>query len=254
MPISVERDGYMVRLMIDHPPMNQIDDEARQGLSETLDRLAEDPGVRVLALTGAGGKAFSAGADIRGLGTMADPARAREYAGAWDELYRKIREFPAPTIAAVNGLALGGGFELVLSTDLRVAAEHARFGCTAANLGLVTSLHSLMAELPPALARELFFTARHVGADEALRLGLINRSVPGTDLVSAVAELAEQVLGRAPLALVRGKRLMRQAPLMSRAEHDQHHLEAFVELTRTDDHREGVRAFLEKRRPRFQGR
>lgn len=254
-PIRAEISGAVARITIDNPPVNQIDADSRTSFLDTLDRLAAAPGVRVLVLTGAGEQAFCAGADIRGLAAVdGDPVEAEAYAAAWDELYRRIREFPHPVIAAVNGYALGGGFEILLSTDIRIAAEHARVGCTAANLGLVTSIHSLATALPLPVAKELFFTARHVAADEACRMGLVNRVVPLADLEAAVAAMAEQILQRAPLAVSKGKALMASARSTERADHDLLHREAFVMLTQTEDHREARRAFGERRRPEFRGR
>jgi enoyl-CoA hydratase len=250
----MERQGDVARIVLENPPMNQLDRQARIDLTEALNDLAADPGLRVLVLTGAGDQAFCAGADIRELAAIQRAEAAGAYAAAWDELYRQIREFPCPTVAAVGGYALGGGFEILLNTDIRIACEHARLGCTAANIGLVTSIHSLAAQLPPAVAKELFYTARHITAGEALQLGLVNRVVPVKRLAETVAEVAREICLRAPLAVRRGKSLFASAAVLGRPEHDRLQQGDFADLVETADHREGVRAFLEKRRPVFQGK
>lgn len=252
MGLHVAVAGGVARITLDNPPMNPIDAATHAALAGALDRLSADPGVRVLVLTGAGDQAFCAGADLKEVAALA-PEAVAPFCRRWDHLYRAVREFPAPVIAAVNGYALGGGFEILLNCDLRVAADHARLGCTAANIGLVTSTHSLMRQLPPPLAREMFFTARHLTAAEALQWGLVNRVVPAAELGATTDALVAAVLARAPLALRRGKALMNQAPDLPREEHDQLHLQAFADLAATRDHREAVQAFLAKRPPRWRG-
>lgn len=247
MPLRIAVHDHVARVTLDYPPMNQLAIEARDELAAALGHLAAAGDIRALVLTGAGDQAFCAGADLRDLAAL-PPGAAAAFCAAWDELYRLVREFPAPVIAAVNGYALGGGFEILLNCDLRVAADHARMGCTAANIGLVTSTHSLMHQLPPALARELFFTARHLSAAEAQQWGLVNRAVPAAELGAAVDALVAEVVARPPLAVRRGKALLHAAPRLSRAEHDELHRRAFVELAATREHREAVQAFLAKRR------
>lgn len=253
MPIHTEINGPVARILIDSPPMNQIDAQTHAALGAALDQAARDPAVRVLVLTGAGQQAFCAGADIAGLVGDRTPPEVDAFCAAWDELYRKVREFPHPTVAAVNGYALGGGFELLLNTDIRIAASHAKMGATAANLGLVTSIHSLAAHLPLPLAKELFYTARHLTASDALQMGLVNWVVAPDELEAATQEIVGQIIRRAPLSLQAAKTLFHLAPQMSRSAHDDLHRQAFVELSQTADHREGVRAFLERRRANFRG-
>jgi enoyl-CoA hydratase/carnithine racemase len=254
-PIHTEVSGPIARITIENPPMNQIDPETHTAFMDALVTLAARSDIRVLVLTGAGDRAFCAGADIKGLAAaQRSPAEVEKYAAAWDELYRRIRVFPHPTVAAVNGYALGGGFEILLSTDIRIVAGHAKMGSTAGNLGLITSIHSLATQLPLPLAKELFFTARHVTAVEALQMGLVNRVVPLAELGAAVDAMVEQILCRAPLAVVKAKELMHMALVTDRDEHDLVHRQNFVALAQTEDHREGLRAFVERRRPQFSGR
>lgn len=246
-PVTLERPAPGVAwLELAVPPRNQLRPAVRAALRERLDELAADADLTALVLSGAGG-VFSAGNDIGELAEL--PAEAvAAFALEWDELYAALRDFPAPTIAAVPGYALGGGFELMLSCDLRVLAEDARVGCTAARLGLVTSTYSLAREVGPARAKELFFTARHLTAAEALQLGLANRVVPAAQLRAETLRLAAEIAANPQLAVRAGKRLIEQVDGLDRGAHDVHHRTAFVELTASEQHGEAVRAFLDRPR------
>ena len=228
------------------PPRNVLRRAVRAALRERLRELALEPELTAVVLSGASG-VFSAGNDIDELAELA-PDEVEAFTLEWDELYLALRDFPAPTIAAVPGYALGGGFELMLSCDLRVLTEDARVGCTAARLGLVTSTYSLARELGPARAKELFFTARHLTAAEALELGLANRVVPASELRAATLRLAAEIAESPARAVRAGKRLIDQVEGLGREAHDVRHRAAFADLAASAEHAGAVRAFLGRRR------
>jgi enoyl-CoA hydratase/carnithine racemase len=229
-------------LTLENPPANQLTMAIRAELHGRLASLATDGGLRALVLSGSG-RGFSAGNDLQELGELA-PTEGAAFAADWDELYLRIREFPAPVVAAAHGFALGGGFEILLSCDLRVLASGTKLGCTAAKIGVVTSTYSLVRQLGAALAQELFFTARSLDAEEAFRRGLVNRVVPQASLEPEVLRLCAQIAEQ-PIGAVRlGKRLMNLAHDLSRSEHDQLQQRLFAELTDGDEHRVAIQDFV----------
>jgi enoyl-CoA hydratase/carnithine racemase len=238
--------------------MNALNTEVRQGISDSLRRFREDAEVWVAIITGAGDRAFCAGADLKEMSnTLSSEAASGSFnvpipAGPGGDV-----QTWKPIIAAINGYCLAGGLELALRCDLRVAAEHARFGLTEVSRGIIPGgggTQRLPRAVPTALAMELIFTAKHITAEEAYRIGLINRVVPADQLMAAAEELADQINANAPLAvraskeaIVRGLEMslddgLRLEGLLSRA----------VRLS--EDAREGPRAFAEKRQANFQGR
>jgi enoyl-CoA hydratase len=228
-------------------------------LSALRDRLREVSGdgqTRVVVLTGAGDKAFAAGADIKymsGLGVEA----AREWGALGHECGRLLETIPQPTIAAVNGFALGGGCELALACDLRYASSTARLGQPEINLGIIPGwggTQRLARVCGLGVAKELILTGRLVGADEALRIGLVNGVYEPEELVEKTLETARLLAAKSPLALAAAKAAINRSLAGDHAANLEAEAERFGDLFASEDSKEGLTAFVEKREPHFTGR
>jgi enoyl-CoA hydratase len=236
--------------------MNALNLETLTALRDQLAELAEDVDTRVVVLTGAGDRAFIAGADIKymsGLGV--------EDAKAWGDLGhqagRLLETMKQPTIAAINGFALGGGCELALACDLRYASSTAKLGQPEINLGIIPGwggTQRLARTTTLGFAKELILTGRTVDADEALRRGLVNEVTEPTDLLPRVMAVAVQLAAKSPLALEAAKQALNRALAGDHAENLTREADRFGDLFASDDAKEGLTAFAEKREPTFRGR
>jgi len=237
---------------------NAMSVEMWQGLAEILADFREDSGVRVVIMTGAGGKAFVSGADISQFEKRRANADAQEeYARLTNDGRARLADFPKPKIAAIQGFCLGGGLAIAMQADLRIASANSQFGIPAARLGIAYAfdgLRTLVQLVGPAHARMILYTANRIDAEEAARIGLINKVVPEESLADAVLELARTIAGNAPLSVAANK-LCIDNILKDPADRD---LDAVARAGRmcldSEDYREGRTAFMEKRQPRFQGR
>ena len=211
---------------------------------------------RVIVITGAGEKSFVAGGDLADLNSRQGLAHYQEFAEDIHRVFRRIEISDKPTIAAVNGWALGGGTELLLAMDLRILADSAMIALTEINLGLFPGAggtQRIIRQVAPCLAKELMFTGGRISADEAVRIGLANRAVPKDQLMAQVLALAEQIAGKSPLVLKLLKRTLRDGadmPLANALAHEQAMIGLVLD---TRDAHEGIGAFLEKREARFAG-
>jgi enoyl-CoA hydratase/carnithine racemase len=238
--------------------MNALNTAVRQGLAQSWQRFRDDPNAWVAIVTGAGERAFCAGADLK------EMSATREAEAAGTQSMAQVPNGPGgetstwkPIIAAINGYCLAGGLELALRCDLRIAAEHARFGLTEVTRGIIPGgggTQRLPRAVPVALAMELIFTGKHITAEEAFRFGLLNRVVPAEQVMPAAEELARQIIANAPLAVRATKEAIMRGLDMSLD--DGLRLEALISRTvrLTEDSREGPKAFAEKRPANFQGR
>ncbi|HEY8792052.1 MAG TPA: enoyl-CoA hydratase-related protein [Gaiellaceae bacterium] len=252
--IRVEREETVAILTIDRQEaLNALDVATLIELRDRLRELADDDSARVVIVTGAGEKAFVAGADIKYMSGL-DVEQAKEWGALGHETGRLLETMPKPTIAAINGFALGGGCELALACDLRFAASGAKLGQPEVNLGIIPGwggTQRLARLCGLGVAKELIFTGRVVGAEEALRIGLVN--AVHDPVLGKAGEVAMLLASKSPIAL----RLMKE--LANRAlggDHEQN-LEAegetFGELFSSADAKEGLAAFVEKREPVFRG-
>jgi enoyl-CoA hydratase/carnithine racemase len=252
-------DGPIGWMTYDNPSrLNAVSQEMQNGVVRAVRAFTADPEVRVVIVHGAGDKAFVSGADISEFGEKRAAVEARavydgtvaSVAAAWDA-------FDRPVIAMIRGYCLGFGLLAAMQADIRIAADDAQFGIPAARLGLgyaSTGVEALLRLVGPAFTSEILFSAGRFSADDALRMGLVNRVVPVDALESTVLELARGIADNAPLTVRAAKAAIRDAQREAPAR-DRALVDALVEACfRSEDYREGRAAFLEKRSPRFEGR
>jgi enoyl-CoA hydratase len=247
-----ERQGNIEILTINRPEArNAINLATATALSDALDEIETDDDVRVVVLTAAGDKAFSAGMDLKAFATGEFPITEKGFGGITK------RDFPKPLIAACNGSALAGGCEIMLSCDLVVTADHAKFGIPEVARGLVAGAGGLIRlpnRIPRAIALEMALTAEPIDATRALEIGLVNRVVPGDQLMTEAMALAGRIAKNAPLAVRLSKQVMLQASELPEAEAWDVNDAVFGEIGRSSDAMEGAIAFAEKREPNWTGK
>jgi crotonobetainyl-CoA hydratase len=252
-------EGEILVVTLDRPKANAIDVATSLALSEVFERLQRDDEIRVAVLTGAGSRFFSAGWDLKAAAS-GEPIDADHGPGGFGGL-TELFGLRKPVIAAVNGLALGGGFELALAADLVVAAEHAEFALPEVTLGMVADAGGVLRlprRLPPVVATELLLTGRRMSAAEALRWGLVNRVTPADELLDQALRLARDICASAPLAVAAVKEIVAAtAALDLEAAYRVLRvgdLPAYRAMLTSADAKEGPQAFVERRPPRWPGR
>ncbi len=257
--ILVQQDRSIATVVFNRPKMrNAISLAMWQELARVTEGLATDDSIRAVVFRGAGTEAFAAGADISEFQeNRKDSASALHYNKQTAAAYTAIRSCPKPTVAMVYGFCMGGAMAIAMACDLRFAAEGARFGIPAAKLNIiypVDAVAQLVQLVGPAYAKDILYSARAVDATDALAIGFIQRLVPKEQLEPATYEYLQKVAENAPMS-VRGSKVMIQAILDGLTEARRAHLRTLaLEVFDSEDFKEGTRAFLEKRVPRFQGR
>jgi enoyl-CoA hydratase len=259
--LLVERRGPAVFVTLNRPAAaNALSRALVAELTKLLGALASEiaggADLRALVLTGAGDRAFSAGADLkeRRTWTLDD---TRVFLGEINALMNAVAGFPRPVVAAVNGVAFGGGLELALAADIRIAAESAEMGLTETRLGIIPGAggtQRLARIAGVAVAKELILTGRRIGAARAQELGLVSEVVPAADLPAAAARWAAELVAAAPLALDAAKRAIDEGLALPLAEALKIERARYEEVLVTEDRNEGLAAFVEKRPPVYKGR
>lgn len=256
-PVLVERKGNVALVTLNRPEaMNAINTEMAQSLSRVFSELDSDDETRVIVLTGAGEKAFSAGADLKeriGLSLQGLEAQRRMLVRAFDA----VGSARKPVIAAVNGYALGGGFELALLCDFIIAGDHAKLGLPEVKRGIIPGgggTQTLPRLVGKAVAKQMIFTGEPIDAQEAFRLGIVVKVVPGSKVVDEALEIAEVIARNAPLAVIQAKRAIDVGVEIDLQSGRAFELEAYNVCLRSEDREEGLRAFAEGRAPAFKGR
>ena len=253
--IQVERQDAVATVTIDRQDaLNALDVATLTELRDRLREVAGDAGVRAVVLTGAGEKAFVAGADIKYMSGL-DPEQAKGWGALGHEAGRLLETMPKPTIAAVNGFALGGGCELALACDIRYASARAKLGQPEINLGIVPGwggTQRLARICGIGVAKELIYSGRTIDAEEAMRIGLVNELAD--PVLDRALETARELAAKSPVALSLAKRLTNLTLGVDHAGDLESEAHEFGELFASEDAREGLTAFVEKRAPNFVGR
>ena len=251
-------DGVGVITFNNPAKRNAMSLDMWQGFGRALTELRDDPGVRVVIMVGAGDKAFVSGADISQF------EKSRHNAAASEEYSKRsaaeralLADYPKPTIACIRGFCLGGGMQVAMLADIRIAAEHSQFGIPAAKLGIAygyDGLKNLVSLVGPSWARLLMYTGMRIDSAEAVRIGLVERVVPDAELWSATLDVARTISDNAPLAVQAAKITIAEV-LKDPDKRDMDAIKAVgTACMDSEDFREGRQAFMEKRKPQFRGR
>lgn len=247
--VELKKNGKTAVLTINRPEaLNALNSQVLSDLKAALDELKKEADLRCLIITGAGPKSFVAGADIGEMSTM-NPKKGEAFGIAGNKVMSQVASFPCPVIAAVNGYALGGGFELALACDLRLASEKARFAFPETGLGITPGFggtQRLARLVGPALASELIFTGRTVKADEALAKGMVSQVCAPEELLDKAQELADTIAGRAPIAIRQAKKAIRGGLDLTLEKGLDYESECFGECFDSEDQKNAMKAFVEK--------
>ena len=249
--VKTEIEGKIAIVRLSYPEkLNIIGPDMLEQLRNVFLSLKKNDIIRVIIVTGEG-KAFAAGADIKKMSTFS-PLEAREFAENGQKLLDFIEQMEKPVIAAINGYALGGGCELAMACDIRIASKSAKIGQPEVRLGLIPGFagtQRMLRLLGPGMAKKLIFTGEQVSAEEALRIGLVDVVVEDDKLMEEAKSLAKKILGSGPKAIALAKAVINMGKDASFTSSTAHEREAFALLFSTEETKEGLKAFLEKRKP-----
>lgn len=249
--ILLEKKGHVAIATIDRErALNALNSEVLEDLDALVDAVSADEEIRALILTGKGEKAFVAGADIGEMSALTK-AEGEAFGKKGNDVFRRIETLPIPVIAAVNGYALGGGCELAMACDIRICSDTAVFGQPETGLGITPGFggtQRLARFIGPGMAKQLIYAARNIKADEALRIGLVNAVYPAAELLPAAEKLAETIAKNAPIAVRACKRAINEGLELPMDEAIALEERLFGSCFETEDQKEGMGAFLEKRK------
>lgn len=249
--VLLEKKGNIAVATINRPKaLNALNSAVVADLDEMIGQIMADEEIRALVITGSGEKAFVAGADIGEMSTLTK-AEGEAFGKLGNDVFRRLEKLPIPTIAAVNGFALGGGCELSMSCDIRICADTAVFGQPETGLGITPGFggtQRLARLVGPGMAKQMVYTARNIKADEALRIGLVNAVYPLEELYAAAEKLASQIAANAPIAVRASKKAINEGLDLAMDDAVVVEEKAFGSCFESQDQQEGMGAFLEKRK------
>lgn len=254
--LLLSKENHIAVVTINNPKsLNALNSDVLNDLDKVFDDLQADKEVRAVVLTGEG-RAFVAGADITEMANL-NEQEGRAFGAVGTKVFRKIENLSKPVIAAVNGFALGGGCELAMACDIRIASDKAKFGQPEVGLGITpgfSGTQRLARLVGMGMAKELIFTANVIGADEALRIGLVNKVVPLDELMNEVMAMAKMIVSKAPLAIEYSKKAMDKGFDMPIDQAIEVELDYFGKCFATEDQKNGMQAFMNKEKVNYQGK
>ncbi len=254
--LLMEKDGAIAILTINRPKaLNALNSDVLKDLDRAIDMVAEDDEVKVVIITGAG-KAFVAGADIVAMQSQT-AVEGKVFGALGQGVFLKLEKMLKPVIAAINGFALGGGCELAMACDIRIASDQAKFGQPEVGLGIIPGFagtQRMPRLIGTGLAKELIFTGDMIDANRALEIGLVNRVVPAEQLMDEAKKLAQKIISKAPLAVRYAKQAINEGMQVDLERGQLIELDLLSICFSTEDQKEGMQAFIEKRQAVFKGR